>query len=164
MDSPVGTQFPQPKVTYRDRQVLLDDAIGPQWAVLVWGNDPGQVLPPSAVKSLKELGAQMVAIVPQTQREWAEREMSESTLVLGDHTGALKRWFDDRPTPVVFLRPDRFVAAASLIQEAPQTLTALLKAISYRTPGVATSSADSGARFRQDGADTRRGALASGIA
>ena len=43
-------------------------------------------------------------------------------IVVGDTAGRLKAWFDERSTPVLFLRPDRFVAAATVpasVQVAP---------------------------------------------
>lgn len=138
--SPVGVQFPQPRVNTRDRSnVLLDDVIGNWWTVLVWGNDPTDVLPDESVDKLTALGARLVAVVPETQREWAERTMNPGVLVLGDHTGRVKAWFDDRPTPLIFLRPDRFVAGACLTQHAPQTLDAILRAMAFtgETAGTA---------------------------
>lgn len=130
--SPVGVQFPQPRVTTHDvADVLLDDAIGNWWSVLVWGNNPRDLLPQESLDKLDALGARLVAIVPETQREWAERYMGDDVLVLGDHTGQVKKWFDDRPTPMIFLRPDRFVAGACLTQHAPATLDAILAAMSF---------------------------------
>lgn len=65
----------------------------------------------------------VVCMLPETQRTWAEENMDSDVLVLGDHTGQVKKWFDDRPTPLVFLRPDRFVAGACLVQNAPPPKT-----------------------------------------
>jgi 3-(3-hydroxy-phenyl)propionate hydroxylase len=130
--SPVGVQFPQPRVhTCLASNVLLDDAIGNWWSVIVWGNSPKDVLPQSSLDKLDALGARLVAVVPETQRAWAEQYMDPDVLVLGDHTGRLKKWFDDRPTPLVFLRPDRFVAGACLTQHAPATLDAMLLAMAF---------------------------------
>ncbi|MGV9738864.1 bifunctional 3-(3-hydroxy-phenyl)propionate/3-hydroxycinnamic acid hydroxylase MhpA [Nocardia farcinica] len=130
--SPVGVQFPQPRVnTSEQTNVLLDDAIGNWWAVIVWGNDPTDLLPPGSLDKLAALRARLVAVVPETQREWAARGMDSRVLVLGDHTGRLKKWFDDRPTPIVFLRPDRFVAGACLAQHAPATLDAILESMHF---------------------------------
>ncbi|GAA4472588.1 bifunctional 3-(3-hydroxy-phenyl)propionate/3-hydroxycinnamic acid hydroxylase [Rhodococcus olei] len=130
--SPVGVQFPQPRVTTTDRSdILLDDAIGNWWSVIVWGNDPTRMLPTKSLDTLATLGARLVAVVPETQRDWAQQYMDAGVLVLGDHTGRLKKWFDDRPTPIVFLRPDRFVAGACLAQDAPATLDAILEAMHF---------------------------------
>ncbi|MCG2621110.1 bifunctional 3-(3-hydroxy-phenyl)propionate/3-hydroxycinnamic acid hydroxylase [Arthrobacter sp. I2-34] len=133
--SPVGLQFPQPRVNSKDApNVLLDDAIGNWWSVVVWGNSPKDVLPQESLDKLRALGARLVCILPETQREWAEQYMGEDVLVLGDHTGRMKKWFDDRPTPLVFLRPDRFVAGACLTQHAPATLDAILRSMAFIAP------------------------------
>ncbi|MCE4268889.1 bifunctional 3-(3-hydroxy-phenyl)propionate/3-hydroxycinnamic acid hydroxylase MhpA [Rhodococcus globerulus] len=136
-NSPVGVQFPQPRVNSRDASdQLLDDAIGNWWSVIVWGNSPKDVLPQSSLDKLSLLGARLVAVVPETQREWAQKHMDPDVMVLGDHTGRLKKWFDDRPTPLVFLRPDRFVAGACLTQHAPETLDAILAAMKFTPAGA----------------------------
>lgn len=128
--SPVGLQFPQPRVNFSGGDnVLLDDAIGNWWTVLLWGNNPEDVLPAESLVKLKELGAQLVSVLPETQRGWAEQGATGDVMILGDHTGVLKKWFDERPTPLVFLRPDRFVAGACLVQHAPATLDAILESM-----------------------------------
>ncbi|WP_068161762.1 bifunctional 3-(3-hydroxy-phenyl)propionate/3-hydroxycinnamic acid hydroxylase [Rhodococcus phenolicus] len=139
--SPVGVQFPQPRVTSRDgANLLLDDVIGNWWTVIVWGNDPTDMLPQDSIDKLTALGARLVAVVPETQRHWMERSADPRVLVLGDHTGRVKKWFDDRPTPIVFLRPDRFVAGACLAQDAPATLDAILAAMHFtRRPSGAAA-------------------------
>ena len=119
--SPVGVQFPQPRVNSKDateraprrRHRQLVDRAG-------LGQQPQGRAPRQALARLAALGARLVAVVPETQRAWAEEHTGQDVLVLGDHTGRLKKWFDDRPTPMVFLRPDRFVAGACLAQNAPR--------------------------------------------
>jgi 3-(3-hydroxy-phenyl)propionate hydroxylase len=146
--SPVGVQFPQPRVTTETHtDVLLDDVIGPWWAVVAWGNNPHDLLPPKSLDALHALGARLVAVVPENQREWLQAEWgqkrpSTNLLVVGDHTGALKRWFDDRPTPLIFVRPDRFVAGACLAQDAPATLDAILTAMSFTDAATAPATAE----------------------
>ncbi len=131
--SPVGVQFIQPNVRTDELGVAkLDDAVGSWWTLLVWGNDPVDVLPAESLAKLKELGAQLVAVVPETQYSWAKRDMSEDTLVLSDITGRLKKWFDDRPTPMLLLRPDRFVAGACLNQDGPRTIDAVLQSMNFQ--------------------------------
>ncbi|MCW4465706.1 bifunctional 3-(3-hydroxy-phenyl)propionate/3-hydroxycinnamic acid hydroxylase [Glutamicibacter sp. MNS18] len=141
--SPVGVQFPQPDVTTAEGVRKFDDAVGNWWTVIVWGNNPKDVLPAASLEKLEALGAKLVAVVPQTQRDWADRDADEDVLVLGDHTGRFKKWFDDRPTPMIFLRPDRFVAGACLNQDGPQTLDAILQALRFRgpvtAPGIGTT-------------------------
>lgn len=130
--SPVGVQFIQPLVhTEELGTVRLDDAIGKWWTLMVWGNDPHDVLPAETIAQLTELQARLVAIVPDTQYAWAQRDMHEETLVLSDVTGRLKKWFDDRPTPMLLLRPDRFVAGACLNQDGPKTIAAVLESMTF---------------------------------
>ncbi len=130
--SPVGTQFIQPRVDTADRtDVLLDELIGANWAVVCWGTNPGQAFSADDLITLKALGATLISLRPVTQLH--NDIPGDGTIVAADRTGEIKRWFDDRPTPVVFLRPDRFVAAAGLTQDAPALLDSLLTAISFRT-------------------------------
>ncbi|MGO2326061.1 FAD-dependent monooxygenase [Glutamicibacter arilaitensis] len=132
--SPVGVQFIQPKVrTDELGTVLLDEAVGKWWTLLVCGNDPVDVLPAETLAKLKDLGARLVAVVPETQYEWAKRDMHEETLVLADTAGRLKKWFDDRPTPMLLIRPDRFVAGACLNQDGPETIDAVLAAMNFHS-------------------------------
>lgn len=130
--SPVGVQFIQPLVSTKNHaSIRLDEAVGNWWTVLAWGNNPQGMFDAAELARLETLGATFVAVVPESQRVWAEKEYPANVVVVGDITGGLKKWFDDRPTPVLFLRPDRFVAAAVLAQDAPRALKALLKALSF---------------------------------
>lgn len=120
--SPVGVQFPQPRVTTGEASdILLDDAIGNWWAVLAWGNNHLDLLPPSSLDKLAVLGARLVAVVPENQRVWVERQWPETypgadVLVVGDHTGdaavcsdvrkfgaAVGAFFAERDERVLFL-------------------------------------------------------------
>lgn len=131
--SAVGVQFIQPRVsTSHADNVRLDDALGKWWTVLAWGNNPKGMFNSEELALLKELDASLVAVVPETQRSWAEERFGRDVIVVGDIEGRLKKWFDDRPTPVLFIRPDRFVAAACLAQDAPRTLRAILTAMSFK--------------------------------
>lgn len=128
----VGTLFIQPNVSLPDGSpARLDDAIGLNWAVLAWNNDPTRLLEKETVADLKRLGAVFVQVVPEVQREWAITTASADTIVLGDVQGRIKQWFDDKPISTLFLRPDRVVAAECLAVEAPETAAAVLEAVSY---------------------------------
>ena len=60
--SPTGTLFIQPRVDTRDAQnVLLDDVIGPGFAVLAWNNNPRALLGDVAIARWKALGATFLA-------------------------------------------------------------------------------------------------------
>jgi 3-(3-hydroxy-phenyl)propionate hydroxylase len=133
--SPVGAQFIQPRVNTQDGTgLLLDDVLGPWWTIAAWGNSPARLLSPDDLERVRELGATLACFVPERQRAWAEKEYTDApvpVVVVGDADGSLKRWFDSRPVGVLFLRPDRFVAAACLAQEADATLTSVLTAMSF---------------------------------
>lgn len=129
--SSVGVQFPQPRVTTRDGVQRLDDATGAWWALLLWINDPSRVLPARTREQLSALGARLVTVVPENQRPWAEANLPDDVVVVGDHTGRLKRWFDERPVGAVLLRPDHFVAGACLAQQAPRMVDAVLASMAW---------------------------------
>ncbi|MFE6921882.1 bifunctional 3-(3-hydroxy-phenyl)propionate/3-hydroxycinnamic acid hydroxylase [Nocardia sp. NPDC057663] len=132
--SPVGTLFVQPVVRTRTRpEVLLDDVLGPWFAVLCWNNDPRAVLGDEVFARWKSFGARFVAARPVAQLPWAEQDHDDVTLV-GDRTGALKRWFDGQADSVLFLRPDRVVAGSSIAQFAPELGAELLDTFAP-TPG-----------------------------
>jgi 3-(3-hydroxy-phenyl)propionate hydroxylase len=136
---PVGKLFPQPRVDTRDQQgVRLDDVLGPWFAVLVWGNDPREVFDDESLAALRRLGARLVSVRPPTQLHWdgparADVHPSDEVTVIGDTDGRLKAWFDENPVGFVVLRPDRYVAAAALAQDAPRVTTALSAALSLTT-------------------------------
>lgn len=136
--SPVGVQFIQPRVNTADGQdVLLDQVTGGWWTIAAWGNNPARHLSDADLEVVRRHRLTLVALVPETQREWAEKEYADSPVpvtVVGDAHGRLKKWFDDQPVGVVFVRPDRFVAAACLAQRTSQTLAAVLEAMSANNP------------------------------
>jgi 3-(3-hydroxy-phenyl)propionate hydroxylase len=130
--SVVGTLFIQPRVDTRGRaDVLLDDVIGPGFAVLCWNNDPRRVLGDIAFARWKQLGATFIAARPQTQLHWTPADTPEDpdVVVVGDRTGALKRFFDATTDSVLFLRPDRCIAGACIAQRAPELSTRLFDAL-----------------------------------
>jgi 3-(3-hydroxy-phenyl)propionate hydroxylase len=144
--NPVGQMFPQPRVDTRDQQnLVLDDVLGPWFAVLVWGNDPRAVFDKQALATLGYLGARLISVRPSTQLHWdpapndAPTEGGDVT-VIGDREARLKAWFDDHLVGVAFIRPDRYVAAACLAQDASRVTTALATAVALKVEEVADDS------------------------
>ncbi|MFJ7078922.1 bifunctional 3-(3-hydroxy-phenyl)propionate/3-hydroxycinnamic acid hydroxylase [Streptomyces sp. NPDC098781] len=132
--SPVGRLFIQPRVDTRtERDVLLDDVLGPWFAVVCWNNDPAAVLGKESFALWKALGARFVSVRPRPQLHW-EGQDHPDVVVVGDRTGRLKAWFDQHEESVLFLRPDRCVAGACIAQRASQLSRALAQALSL-TPG-----------------------------
>ena len=64
---PVGRMFPQPYVGLDGDRMLLDDAIGPWFAVLRLGGDPVE-LDDGALDWWREVGARLVGCPPQRRR------------------------------------------------------------------------------------------------
>lgn len=134
--SPVGVQFIQPRVNVAGASdVLLDEVLGNWWTIAAWGNNPARLLTAADLDHVRRHRMRLAAFVPEPQREWAEKEYADSPVpvtVVGDAHGRIKKWFDDQPVGVVFLRPDRFVAAACLAQRTSRTLSAVLTAMTAR--------------------------------
>jgi 3-(3-hydroxy-phenyl)propionate hydroxylase len=130
--SPVGLQFIQPRVNTHDLAgALLDDVTGDWWALATWGTDPTRFLTPADLAFVQRHRIRLLALFPETQRTWAEKEYADAPVpvtVVGDPSGALKAWFDVRACGAVVLRPDRFVAAACLTQQTSQALAAVRRA------------------------------------
>ncbi|BBX41701.1 3-(3-hydroxy-phenyl)propionate/3-hydroxycinnamic acid hydroxylase [Mycobacterium simiae] len=128
-ESPVGRLFIQPRVDTRTEQdVLLDDVIGPWFAVLCWNNNPHKILGDEAFAKWKALGASFIALRPLTQLHWTGHD-DPDVVVVGDRTGGLKTWFDAHSESVLFLRPDRCIAGACIAQLAPELSASLLDAL-----------------------------------
>jgi 3-(3-hydroxy-phenyl)propionate hydroxylase len=123
--SPTGTLFIQPRVDTREKtDVLLDDVAGNGFAVLCWSNNLRAVLGDKAFDRWSALGARFVEARPMTQLHWPGHD-DPDVVVVGDKTGALKSWFDVYTDSVLFLRPDRCIAAACIAQRAPEVSESL---------------------------------------
>ncbi|MGW0162814.1 bifunctional 3-(3-hydroxy-phenyl)propionate/3-hydroxycinnamic acid hydroxylase [Mycobacterium sp. NPDC003323] len=122
---PAGTLFIQPHVDTRTtHNVLLDEILGTGFAVLAWNNNPRALLGDETYARWKALGTNLIEARPNTQLHWNGHDDAAVTVV-GDRTGALKKFFDAHAESVLFLRPDRCIAAASIAQLADQTSTEL---------------------------------------
>jgi len=141
--SPVGTLFIQPRVDTRTQHdVLLDDLLGPWFAVLCWNNDPHKILGDDGFANWKALGARFIALRPLTQLHWTGHD-DPDVVIVGDRAGGLKSWFDAHKESVLFLRPDRCIAGACIAQLAPELSASLLDTLTL-TPGGGDSSSATG--------------------
>ncbi|MGH8484327.1 MAG: bifunctional 3-(3-hydroxy-phenyl)propionate/3-hydroxycinnamic acid hydroxylase, partial [Pseudomonas sp.] len=126
-NSPVGRMFIQPKVlTDEGREVLLDDVIGSNFAIIAWGSDPTWGLTAEQVAFWRRLGTRFIQVLPDVQMQ-AEREVAEGVIRVGDSSGRLKEWFGRHPVSITLVRPDRFVAAVAI----PQTLGKACDALAH---------------------------------
>jgi 3-(3-hydroxy-phenyl)propionate hydroxylase len=101
--------------------------------VLCWNNNPREILGAKAFADWQALGAKLVAARPLTQLHWDGDDDPDVTVV-GDRTGELKAWFDGHQESVLFLRPDRCIAAACIAQLAPESSASLFDVLTL-TPG-----------------------------
>ncbi|MCY0999842.1 bifunctional 3-(3-hydroxy-phenyl)propionate/3-hydroxycinnamic acid hydroxylase [Myxococcus sp. MISCRS1] len=113
-----GTYFIQPKVRLPSGQeVLLDDAIGNDFAVLCRANAPSAQL--AAARGLAEaLGGRLLAVQ-------SAGEHGGEVPAVEDITGKLGDWFSRHGSDVVVLRPDRFVFGAVKAERLPELRDAL---------------------------------------
>lgn len=132
--SPVGRLFIQPRVkTAAGETVRMDDVIGPNFAILSWGNNPIQYMEPDQVAMWRSLGTVFISVKPDAQLGSHPDEAlgfrtdpMEGVVQIGDTQGRLKEWFGNWSESVVFLRPDRVVAATS----SPVRVTEVSRALS----------------------------------
>ena len=133
--SPVGTLFIQPRVSTRDQaDVMLDDVVGPGFAVLCWNNNPRALLSADAFARWKALGATFVEARPLTQLHWTGHD-DPDVVIVGDSSGGLKGWFDTHAESVLFLRPDRCIAGACIAQRATDVSASLFRVLHLNREG-----------------------------
>lgn len=139
-DSPVGRMFIQPKVlTEAGKDVLLDEVIGSNFAIIAWGCDPTWGLRAEQVAFWRNLGTRFIQVLPSVQLK-AEREVSEGVIRIGD-SGRLKEWFGRYPASIAVVRPDRFLAGLAIPQTLGQVCDSLAQALSAKPQTVETPNA-----------------------
>ncbi|MDR3064752.1 MAG: bifunctional 3-(3-hydroxy-phenyl)propionate/3-hydroxycinnamic acid hydroxylase [Comamonas sp.] len=117
VSSPVGRMFIQPRVATADGQSgLLDDFVGLNFCILAWGTDPSYGMDEEALNFWHRLGARFIRAMP-TGQLLHPTPTRDGVLTVGDEQGRLKDWFSAQGKSVVFVRPDRFVAALASPQE-----------------------------------------------
>lgn len=133
--SMAGAIFPQPRVTDAEGvEMLLDDATGQGWRVLMWNNNPMAFISSERRAALAHLRTRLVQVVPKAQLPWARRHAPAGVTVIGDLGGehSLQAWFDARPVGALVVRPDHVVAAECLAQELDDVLARVLVAAHFR--------------------------------
>ncbi|MDN4572626.1 monooxygenase [Pandoraea cepalis] len=135
--SMAGAIFPQPRVTNAEGvEMLLDDATGQGWRVVMWNNNPMAFISAERCAALAHLRVRLVQVVPKTQLPWARRHAPAGVTVIGDLGGesSLQAWFDARPVGAVVVRPDHVVAAECLAQVLDDVLARVLDAAHFCMP------------------------------
>lgn len=97
-----GLALPQPRIVRRDgKELLLDDALGPGFAVVWAGEAPGRGIPAADRGALEGLGASFV------------------------RADALDDWLREHSATLALVRPDRIVAATGTSRDVNAWITAL---------------------------------------
>lgn len=129
--SVVGRLFIQPRVaTNSGTRSRLDDVLGPDFVVLQWAGDPREHLSKNVQRQLDRLGARYVRVSPAgTRVPLPGSDPAPDFTDVADVDGDLRGLFDSIDDTVVFVRPDRIVAATSQPQHATRTAEQLLAAV-----------------------------------
>lgn len=131
-NSPVGRMFIQPKVlTEAGKEVLLDEVIGSNFAIIAWGCDPTWGLSAEQIALWRNLGTCFIQVLPDVQLK-AEREVGEGVIRIGDSSGRLKAWFGRYPASIAVVRPDRFLAGLAIPQTLGQVCDSLAQVLSAK--------------------------------
>lgn len=116
-DSPVGRMFIQPRMAPAEGPAaLLDEFIGLNFAVLAWSTDPTHGMDAQALAFWQRLNTRFIRVIPSGQLRHAS-STGAGVLTLGDEQGRIRDWFSAQRQSVVFIRPDRFVAALASPQD-----------------------------------------------
>jgi 3-(3-hydroxy-phenyl)propionate hydroxylase len=103
-----GHLFIQPQVKLPGGEsVLLDDALGQGFAVLSFGEDPGDRMSERSLSFWQGLPTRFLRILP-AESVPAEKG-SGQTYEISDAEGKLTDWFKEHNAGAVVLRPDRYV-------------------------------------------------------
>ncbi|MEJ7717471.1 MAG: FAD-dependent monooxygenase [Thermoleophilaceae bacterium] len=118
-----GRPLPQPVVELEDedgRELLLDDALGPGFALIGLDVDPRALLDRGATEELDRLEARLVTVATgRTDRG------SRPAGAVSDPEGRLRRLLGAPSGRLVLVRPDRVVLAVVAPEEAGPVLTRL---------------------------------------
>lgn len=126
-DSPVGRMFIQPRVATEagGQEVRLDDVLGPSFSIIAWGVDPTYWMSDATRDFWEKLGTKIISVRPTPQLDYELARSPAGVTMIGDAQGRLKEWFGKQPSAIVFLRPDRFVAAMCTPQQIDATTRSL---------------------------------------
>ena len=135
--SPVGRMFIQPRVlTAQGETVRLDDLIGLNFAIIAWGTDPSYGMDDRARAFWQGRGARFIRVMPTGQLAHAS-STNDGVLTIGDAQGRIKDWFGAQTKSIVFVRPDRFVAALASPQEVSSITRQLAGVLHAQLPAAA---------------------------
>ena len=110
-----GLMLPQPKVvTSQGEHVLLDEVLGPGFALLRLYDDPAKAFTTLEVDSWKRLGVRFVCVQPGRRTPGG----SEACVVVGDVDGEMSKFLRHDQRLFVLVRPDRYIFGVFREEEA----------------------------------------------
>lgn len=128
-DKLVGRMFIQPNVECeRGHLQRLDDVIGARFALLSWRCDALQSAPASLREQLDRLGCDLYIGVRARSARGEITATTEGSTVVEDTENALHFWFHGKRIDWVLIRPDRFIAAVGIKDDAVGELMAFCRA------------------------------------
>jgi 3-(3-hydroxy-phenyl)propionate hydroxylase len=128
----VGRMLPQPRVVTvdqqapagsGDRETLLDEVVGPGFALLAYGADAVTTLMAAEHPLWRRLDAQRVALLPPDAK--LPSPIPPGIAVALDRAGRFAKLFPPGQTRLMLLRPDRYVAAVFAPERAADAIVAL---------------------------------------
>lgn len=132
-DERVGRMFIQPLVEVNNGEPQrLDDVLGPRFALLSWRSDALAQADEGLKAQLQRLGcAAFVGVRARSSANEVAQVLRTPGLstVVQDMENALHFWFQQAGVDWVLLRPDRFVAAAGQVGDAPDQLRRFCEAV-----------------------------------
>jgi 3-(3-hydroxy-phenyl)propionate hydroxylase len=130
-NSPVGRMFIQPRIhtAAGAAPVKFDDVLGSSFAIVCWGTDPTYWMSKETRDFWNRLGTKIISVRSNPQLAYEQERAVEGVTYVADTDGRLKEWFGNHASTIVFLRPDRFVAAMCKPQQIDATTKALAGAL-----------------------------------
>lgn len=143
-----GRPIPQPLMRTNDgRRVMLDHALGEQFALIGFGIDPRTGLDARAIETLDRLGTRYLSVYGLGRRpqgyDLRQRSISPGLVEIEDLSGELGCWLrrsGARVGSVAVIRPDKFVFALVPAAEMPETVAELEYQLGLTVAGYPTRS------------------------
>lgn len=135
-----GRPIPQPEMRTTDgRRVMLDHALGEQFALIGFGIDPRTGLDARAIETLDRLGTRYLSVYGLGRRPQGDdlrrRTTPPGLVEIEDLSGDLGRWLrrsGGRLGSVAVIRPDKFVFALAPSAEMPGVVAELRRQLDVK--------------------------------
>jgi len=124
-----GTPLPQPVVhTSTGSSLLLDDILGPGFAIIGLHVDPRACLASPALAFWDSLPTCFIQITPSGHNHKPQTATAtQQTTCVEDSQGLLTTWFAQQPGQIAIVRPDRYIFGIFTPQTLPTATNRLLK-------------------------------------